>query len=165
MNISTYKIYFIIILSFNYWSCTTYQNTLTMPEAYKQQNIPEDNKLKILSWNIKMLPGPYGWFLKVHERADNIIQVLKESDLYDIICFQEVFSGSIRRKIYAELQNIYPHEVEPDDQTAFYKINSGLWVISRLPITLKNHISFTQFRESDKLASKGAKLFSVIIDY
>jgi len=161
MNISTYKIYFIIILSFNYWSCINYQNTLTMLNTDKQQNIPEENQLKILSWNIKMLPGPYGWLLGINERAENIIQFLKKSDQYDIICFQEAFSGSIRRKIYAKLQNIYPYEIEPDDQTAFYKLNSGLWAISRFPLTLKNHISFTQLRESDKLSSKGAKLFSI----
>jgi len=111
-----------------------------------------------------MIPPPYGWFLKRHERADNIIHFLKESDPYDIIFFQEAFSKSSRRKIYTGLQNIYPYEVEPIDQSAFYKINSGLWAIGRLPIILKDHISFTQFKEWDKLASKGAKLFSVMIN-
>ena len=161
MNSPLVKVSLFIIFSFILWSCATYKNVIPVVDSYRQQNIPNNNQLKILSWNIKMMPAPYGWFLNRNERADNIIQFLKESDDYDIIFFQEAFSGSIRRKIYAKLQNIYPHEVEPDDQTVFYKINSGLWVISRLPITLKNHISFTQFRESDKLASKGAKLFSV----
>ena len=161
MKFSIVKISFFIILAFIYFRCVNHHNTVPEPDAATQPGIPEDNQLKILSWNIKMFPAPYGWLFKPYKRAANIVQVLKESDGYDIIFFQEAFSGSIRRKIYAKLQNIYPHEVEPDDQTAFYKINSGLWVISRLPITLKNHISFTQFRESDKLASKGAKLFSV----
>ena len=162
MKISIVNIVFFIFLAFIYLRCMNHHNTVLEPETAIQSSIPEDNQLKILSWNIKMFPAPYGWLFKPYKRAANIIQVLKESDGYDIIFFQEAFSGSIRRKIYAELQNIYPHEVEPNDQTAFYKINSGLWVISRLPITLNNHISFTNFQESDKLASKGAKLFSVI---
>ena len=147
MNIATFKVSFFIILSFVSWSYTTQRDSIQVLDASRLQINPEENQLKILSWNIKMFPAPYGWLFKPYKRAANIIQVLKESDGYDIIFFQEAFSGSIRRKIYAKLQNIYPHEVEPDDQTAFYKTNSGLWVISRLPITLKNHISFTQFRE------------------
>lgn len=164
MNSSIYKVSLFIILLIIYWGCATQKNAMSASEISIQQNISKKNQLKILSWNIKMLPGPYGWFLKRHKRADNIIQLLKESDSYDIIFFQEAFSGSIRKKIYAGLQNIYPNEVEPDDQTAFYKLNSGLWVISHLSLNLKNHLSFTQLRGSDKLASKGAKLFSVIKD-
>ena len=124
MNISKVKILFFIIVLFICWRCTTNQNALMVSETVIQQNISPDNQLKILSWNIKMLPAPYGWFLKPYKRAENIIQSLKESDEYDIIFFQEAFSGSIRRKIYSELESIYPYAIEPDDQTAFYKSNS-----------------------------------------
>ena len=108
-----------------------------------QQNISPDNQLKILSWNIKMLPAPYGWFLKPYKRAENIIQSLKESDEYDIIFFQEAFSGSIRNKIYKTIQNIYPYQIEPIERKVFFKNNSGLWAISRFPISLIDEISFT----------------------
>ena len=164
MTISIIKVLFFIIISFIYLNFTTQENAITEPDSPRQLNINEENQLKILSWNIKMLPAPYGWFLKRNERAVHIIQFLKESDPYDIIFFQEAFSRSMRRQIYAELQNIYPHEIAPEDQTVFYKINSGLWAISRLPITLENHVSFTELREWDKLSSKGAKLFSIIKD-
>ena len=164
MTTSIVKLLFIIILSIIPWDYATPQNADPVLDVSRQLSIAEDNQLKILSWNIKMMPAPYGWVLKCHERADDIIQFLKESDPYDIIFFQEAFSRSVRRKIYARLKNIYPHEVEPEDQTAFYRINSGLWAISRLPITLESYITFSQFKEWDKLASKGAKLFSVIKD-
>ena len=120
------------------------------------------NQLKILSWNIKMIPAPYGWLLNRQERAENIIQFLLDSNPYDIIFFQEAFSENIRSKIFEELKNIYPFQVEPDDQVAFYRSNSGLWTISQLPIKLKDQLSFEKFRESDWFASKGAKLFSFI---
>ena len=121
-----------------------------------------NTQIKILSWNIKMLPAPYGWFLKRQERAENIIQFILDSDPYDVIFFQEAFSDNIRNKIFEGLKNIYPFQVEPDDQVAFYRSNSGLWTISQLPIKLKEHITFSKFMETDWMASKGAKLFSFI---
>ena len=106
----------------------------------------EANSLRVLSWNIKMFPAPYGWFQNREHRAENIIEALKESELYDAILFQEAF---------------YPHQITPKDQTIFYKTNSGLWVISRTPITLIDEISFSQLRNWDTFSSKGAKLYSV----
>ena len=53
----------------------------------------EENDLTILSWNIKMLNGPYGWLHNRTERADNIIQSLKTSGGYDIILFRKLFLG------------------------------------------------------------------------
>jgi len=144
--------------------CTQINNMeITSVPFIKEPQIT-DNKLKVLSWNIKMYPAPYGWFFNRCERAENIIQLLKDLDTYDVIFFQEAFSKSIRNKIFKGLNNIYSYQIEPNDQTAFYKINSGLWVISRLPIKLKNQISFTKFSETDGFASKGAKLFSIIKD-
>ena len=127
-----------------------------------KQNILEGNNLIILSWNIKMLPEPYGWFHNPHTRAENIIQALKNSETYDVILFQEAFSANMRNKIFNALKAIYPNQIEPNDNTTFYKSNSGLWVISRNPITLIDEISFSQLRAWDKLASKGAKLYSII---
>ena len=62
--------------------------------------------------------------------------------------------------LYEGLKNIYPFQVEPDDQVAFYRSNSGLWTISQLPIKLKEQITFSKFKDTDWMASKGAKLFS-----
>ena len=121
----------------------------------------EVNSLRVLSWNIKMFPAPYGWYQNSKHRAENIIEALKESELYDVILFQEAFSGKIRKIIFNELKTIYPHQIIPKDQTIFYKINSGLWVISRTPITLIDEISFSQLRDWDTFSSKGAKLYSV----
>ena len=121
----------------------------------------EANSLRVLSWNIKMFPAPYGWFQNSKYRAENIIEALKESELYDVILFQEAFSGKIRKIIFNGLKTIYPHQITPKDQTIFYKTNSGLWVISRTPITLIDEISFSQLRNWDTFSSKGAKLYSV----
>ena len=108
-----------------------------------------------------MFPAPYGWFQNREHRAENIIESLKKYELYDAILFQEVFSGKIRKIIFNGLKTIYPHQITPKDQTIFYKTNSGLWVISRTPITLIDEISFSQLRNWDTFSSKGAKLYSV----
>jgi len=122
----------------------------------------EANSLRVLSWNIKMFPAPYGWFQNRKHRAENIIEALKESELYDVILFQEAFSSTIRNKIYNSLKDIYPHQININDWTIFYKMNSGLWVISSVPITLIDNINFTELRHTDWLSSKGAHLYSVI---
>ena len=126
-----------------------------------RSTIIEDNHLRILSWNIKMMPVPYGWFLNSVERAENIIYALKNSEIYDVILFQEAFSEKIQKMIFDGLQSIYPYQIIPIDQTNFFKTNSGLWVISRNPIILIDEISFSHLRGWDKLVSKGAKLYSI----
>ena len=59
----------------------------------------EENDLTILSWNIKMLPAPYGWVHNRVERAENIVQALKSSAHYDVILFQETFSYRLRLEL------------------------------------------------------------------
>ncbi len=122
----------------------------------------EENNLRILSWNIKMMPIPYNWFHNSVDRTKNIIQALKNSEAYDVILFQEVFSEKIQKMIFEGLQSIYPHQIISKDQTKFFKTTSGLWVISRNPITLIDEISFSHLRGWDRLSSKGAKLYSTI---
>ena len=109
-----------------------------------------------------MMPIPYSWFHNSVERTENIIQSLKNSKMYDVILFQEAFSEKIQKIIFDDLQSIYPHQIIPKDQTNFCKTNSGLWVISRNPITLIDEISFSHIRGWDRLSSKGAKLYSTI---
>ena len=121
----------------------------------------EANSLRVLSWNIKMFPAPYGWFQNREHRAENIIESLKKSELYDAILFQEAFSKNIRSMIFEGLKSSYPYPIEPNDQVGLFKINSGLWVISSIPISLVDDINFTQQRKWDKLSSKGAKLYKL----
>ena len=124
----------------------------------------EENDLTILSWNIKMLTGPYGWVHNRVERAENIVQALKSSAHYDVILFQETFSGKIRELMYEGLKSIYPYQIIPEDPKCLVRSNSGLWVMSKYPITLIDAISFSNQKNWDILSLKGAKLYSVIQD-
>ena len=120
-----------------------------------------ENSLRVLSWNINMFPAPYGWLQNREHRAENIIESLKESESYDVILFQEAFSKKIRTLIFNGIKSIYPYSIKPNDRVGLFKINSGLWAVSRIPINLVNGINFTQQRKWDKLSSKGAKLYKL----
>ena len=124
----------------------------------------EENDLTILSWNIKMLTAPYGWVHNRVERAENIVQALKSSENYDVILFQETFSGKIRELMYESLKSIYPYQIIPVNPKCSVRSNSGLWVMSKYPITLIDAISFSNQKNWDILSLKGAKLYSVIQD-
>ena len=56
-----------------------------------EKNIHEQSKqLNVLSWNIKMMPAPYGWFINSKERAERITDFILNGERYDIILFQEI---------------------------------------------------------------------------
>ena len=133
-----------------------------MGSAISAESSAIEDDLTILSWNIKMFSAPYGWLHNRLERAENIIQSLKNSTNYDVILFQEAFSSKIRKQIYRELKLLYPYQIEPEDHFNFFKTNSGLWAISKMPIELIDQISFSKLKEWDWMSSKGAKLYSVI---
>ena len=133
-----------------------------MGSAISAESSAIEDDLTILSWNIKMFSAPYGWLHNRLERAENIIQSLKNSTNYDVILFQEAFSSKIRKQIYRGLKLLYPYQIEPEDHFNFFKTNSGLWAISKMPIELIDQISFSKLKEWDWMSSKGAKLYSVI---
>ena len=73
--------------------------------AAGSQPISEAKKIKILSWNIYMLPGWLG-----HgniPRAEAIGRLLASSD-YDVIVFQEAFHKKARKTINRSLQPVFP---------------------------------------------------------
>ena len=135
---------------------------LIMGSVISAEGSAIEDDLTILSWNIKMFSAPYGWLHNRIERAENIIQSLKNSTNYDVILFQEAFSSKIRKQIYRGLKLLYPYQIEPEDHFNFFKTNSGLWAISKMPIELIDQISFSKLKEWDWMSSKGAKLYSVI---
>ena len=67
--------------------------------------------LKVLSWNIYMLP-PLAKFTGKQRRARKIGELLKNSD-FDIFVFQEAFHGAARRKIWRRLKDNFPYKLGP----------------------------------------------------
>lgn len=117
-------------------------------------------ELKILSWNIYMLPH----FIKHSgqiERAKEIVETLK-NELVDVIVFEEAFDQHARQIIREGLKNYFPYESGNPQKNKFYKINSGVWVVSKVPLSFEKQIYFNNSKGTDKLACKGAMLIKAI---
>lgn len=121
----------------------------------------------IVSWNIQMLPNEYSIFSeslqkKQRFREPEIAKFCNGED-FDIIIFQEVFDGGIRRKLRRELKNIYPYQV--NTKTKLGRLtNNGVFIVSRLPIKLIDFTIYPKGVNEDSWAAKGCTLIEAIKD-
>ncbi|HEX2618396.1 MAG TPA: endonuclease/exonuclease/phosphatase family protein, partial [Flavobacteriales bacterium] len=134
----------------------------------KQPPVPADDPLtlpavsvgadlKILSWNIYMLPGIVPLKARL-SRARSIADTLVQSD-YDIVVFQEAFHAGAVRILAARLRARYPFMYGPfNADGASMRYSSGVWVLSRTPLRLLGTIEFGDARNFDRTARKGAAL-------
>jgi endonuclease/exonuclease/phosphatase family metal-dependent hydrolase len=136
---------------------------MTLAGSYGQNYLKNETKpsvtgLKILSWNIYMLPY-ISLFNRNGHRAKLIGQQLKDSD-YQIIVFQEAFSSKCRNILKRELSVSFPYQYGPANMPLTpLRTSSGLWVVSKLPLTLLKSIRFKHATSFDRIAHKGAALF------
>lgn len=133
---------------------------------FKKRNVLKNNneKLKILTWNVQMLPRVGSIFSSSlrklqNERTDWIVEHLIEQDC-DIVLLQESFDYSFIEKINSTLINIYPYQMNPYKPSIF-KLSNGLMILSKYPIEVKDKITFKGSAQSDIFASKGAVLTKV----
>ncbi len=149
------KIFLTIILflsMFNIQSQTT--------SDYKVYDLQKDT-LRVLSWNIKMLPGIYlnkHNKQKIARRSKAISkEILKKK--YDIIVFQEAFNFNSRRIIKKNLADKYPYIYKPLNYKLFsLKGNGGVWVLSKIPLKNTKEVKYKKCSSTDCLARKGAIL-------
>ena len=116
------------------------------------------NSLKILSWNIYMLPY-VSLFNRNAKRAKIIANKLEYSD-YQIIVFQEAFSSRCRDILAKRLAKEFPFQYGPVNKSHYpFRTNSGLWVVSKIPLKQLDKIKFSISKGFDIIARKGAVLF------
>jgi len=133
---------------------TSTQHSTSSP--LKETNSSPSNSLKIISWNIYMLPRH---LLRTgqSERAYEIVEVLKEQDA-DIIVMEEAFDRKAREIIRKGLKEYFPYESGNPPKNIFWRTNSGIWIISKIPFTIVKNIYFAKGRGPDWFACKGAML-------
>ena len=113
--------------------------------------------LKILSYNIYMLP-PLAKFTGKQRRAKRLGDLLKDSD-FDIIVFQEAFHGAARRKIARRMRGNFPYILGPANKRWYsLKTNSGIWMVSKIPLTQLAELDFEYCEGIDCWSRKGALL-------
>lgn len=113
-------------------------------------------KLKILTYNIAMLPDPLGSF-KDERAAEFINLISKTSPAYDFICFQEVFDECIREFLQKQLQPMYPYIIEKSSDHDLLNQDSGLFFASKFPILSHTFREYNakQFLTGDWISDKG----------
>jgi len=118
--------------------------------------IHAQSNIKILSWNIGMLP----YIEQIKNKTDRIVSISNALDKqkYDILIFQESFTNRSRDIIKEKLHDRYPYSYGPINST--FKFNSGLWILSSIPLQLQKEIVFKNSNGLDFLARKGAALFT-----
>ncbi len=120
-------------------------------------------KLRIISWNIYMLPR----FVKNTgklTRAKKIGDQLNIENV-DVIVFQEAFHGGARKKIKQRLLQNFPYVIGPANQSSFsLKANSGIWIFSKYPVLNHSSIVFKSCYGVDALSKKGALLVELDVN-
>ncbi len=119
----------------------------------------QHGSIKILSWNIQMLPkitGDKGNDM----RAGAIGEMLRGTD-YDVIIFQEAFTKTSREIIWKLVKDFYPYESGKPLGKGLTLINSGVWIISKLPIKTRVDKLYRECDGIDCFSKKGATLVEV----
>ncbi len=130
-------------------------------QAQPEAEGPPLKKIKILSWNIYMLPHLVATHSSKKERAKGIGNLLKASD-YDVIVFQEAFHPLARKKIFQLLSKNFPYQAGPANRKLFsLKTNSGIWVFSKHPIVSHQSIIYKNRSGVDALSRKGGLLVEI----
>lgn len=120
-------------------------------------NVAVANKpMKVLSWNIYMLPG-VAPCPRRGERAELIGELLKVTDV-DIVVFQEAFFKKSRTAILEAVGDVFPFSYGPANNIPGIRTNSGLWVLSKIPLNEISEIVYEKCASWDCLARKGAML-------
>lgn len=137
--------------------------TVAVPVAPSMVDAPAEAaaplQLKILTWNIWMMP--WYTFQSPHnkKRAEVIAEELLKLDV-DILCLEKAFDGGAREVIEKKLRVRYPYRYGPANSGFSLKVNSGVWVLSRIPLSKIHEIQFRDCAGVECASRKGAMLLS-----
>lgn len=130
--------------------------------SYSHANTSKATEIKLLSWNIFMIPKPFN-FTKQTERTPLIANHLKTLNA-DIVVLQECFSENVRNYFKENLKEIYPYMVELGKSKKFYQfLTSGLFILSKYPIKTLAEIFYKDCNTTDCFGSKGFILTEIKI--
>lgn len=115
-------------------------------------------EIKVLSWNIQLLPRAFGVFSKALRKKQRlrtpwIIEHCQQED-YDVIVFQEVFDRPLSKKLQRELLEKYPYQVQALRQ-AGRLTSSGILIVSKWPIEKIGEVVYPKGAHEDAFAAKG----------
>lgn len=134
---------------------------VTHPDPARFNACPRQRTLSILTWNIFMMPEWISESPRNVPRAAAIAATLLEASAsFDILCLQKVFDSAARDVLEAALDARYPYRYGPANDSSSLKLNSGVWVLSRYPLTDYQEIEFDGCSSWECFSRKGALLVS-----
>lgn len=117
----------------------------------------EVRPLKILTWNIWMMPPISLHSLRNTKRASAIADELLKRD-FDVICLEKVFDDCAREVLVSKLCGRYSYRWGPINTKDCFKFNGGVWVLSKFPMEEIREIEFNDCGGIECLSAKGAIL-------
>ncbi|MFN8237476.1 MAG: sphingomyelin phosphodiesterase [Chitinophagales bacterium] len=118
------------------------------------------DSLKILSWNIFMVP-PVIFRSCQQERAVMIGDYIKAQQP-DVIILEETFMKKTREIIYTHLKESYPFQSDITKR-GLLKSNSGVWILSKFPLLKQDFITYKNKKSGDRFSRKGATFTEINI--
>jgi endonuclease/exonuclease/phosphatase family metal-dependent hydrolase len=123
---------------------------------------PAKANLKLLTWNIQMLPTALDFASEALQkkqalRAPWIIEHLNQQD-YDVVVLQEVIDKPITAQLKEGLKSRYPYLVAVDAKQRVAGCSGGILFAGRVPLKYVAHIVYKNITGVDKLAEKGCVL-------
>jgi endonuclease/exonuclease/phosphatase family metal-dependent hydrolase len=123
-------------------------------------NETKTNQVKVLSWNIYMLPRNIKRTGKIY-RAPKIAEELKKEG-YDILVFQEAFHGTARQILRRKLKKEFPYQIGPGNRKWWWvKVNSGVWMLSKTPL---KKVAETEFHDCDGFVDCFARKGGLLVE-
>lgn len=120
------------------------------------------SEVKILSWNVFMLPKP----IKNSRQRERMVLIRDAllSQSHDVIVLQESFSDLFRQTISQGLSKKYPHQMILGKSTSIKKVmNSGIFILSRYPFKRLGYRYYTYCGSADCFAAKGVMLVEMAL--
>ena len=120
-----------------------------------------DKDLRILTYNIKMLPRE---ILSQHHHPIIRARIIPDfiiQENADIVVFEEAFDTKADRILRKHLKAQYPYILGPLNKKPGFKINGGVMMFSKYPLKKLNTIQYSQCSDEDCWARKGVMLVEV----
>lgn len=118
-------------------------------------------ELNVLSWNIKFLPRVLAHIgHRPLKRVPYIAEFLLK-DSADVIVLQEAFDNVANKRLLKLLKEKYPYHVGPANKKGWFTINSGILIVSKVPLRERGTVDFKECEKEDCFARKGALLVEI----
>ena len=131
--------------------------------GYAHSQSTDTSAIRIMSWNIKMLPRIFRYIHHKPVQRARIIPKYIIAESTDIVLLQEAFDDYCYRIIKRKLRKVYPYMLGPVNKQAGTIFSGGAIIFSKTPLQKLEQVRFTSCSGNDCWARKGALLAATTI--